>query len=79
MPLLCLTTCGGGEDRVELSLTAEQRDTVNARVIAYLDSLRPALDSVCTTTYDYRLERAVDSIVQRRLEGEARLRNRLSQ
>lgn len=70
--------CGQDED-VRIRLTADQRDAAQAIASERLDSLRPALDSLCEVTFDDRVAIATDSIVQRRLEEEARLRRRLGQ
>lgn len=74
--LLCLS-CSVEQEEVNLRLTMAERDIVDARVSAYMDSIRPILDTLCTSTYDDRVAVATDSIVQRRLEEEARLRARI--
>ena len=64
---------------MRVQLTPDQTDAYRAIASRRIDSLRPILDSVCTTTFEERVRLATDSIVQRRLEEEARLRSRLPQ
>ena len=71
--------CGGETENVNIRLTMDERDELDQRIIAHMDSLRPALDTVCQQTRDDRIAVAVDSIVQVRLEEEARMRARLPQ
>ena len=83
LPLLVLAlalvwSCGP-EEAVRVQLTPDQTDAYRAIASRRIDSLRPILDSVCTTTFEERVRLATDSIVQRRLEEEARLRSRLPQ
>lgn len=77
LPLL-LAGCGP-ETKVDIRLTSAERSSVDRRVMAHMDSLRPILDSLCTATRADRIAVTVDSIVQRRLEEEARLRARIPQ
>lgn len=69
----------GEEDAIRIQLTPDQRDESQAIAGARLDSLRPLLDSICEATQEARIVVATDSIVQRRLEEELRLRTRLGQ
>ena len=69
----------GPEEAVRVQLTPDQSDRYRAIASRRIDSLRPVLDSICTTTFEERVALATDSIVQRRLEEEARLRSRLPQ
>lgn len=69
----------GPEEAVRVQLTPDQTDAYRALASRRIDSLRPVLDSICTVTFDQRVSLATDSIVQRRLEEEARLRSRLPQ
>jgi hypothetical protein len=78
--LLLLLAAGCGSDEpVRVRLTPAQTDTYRAMAEEVIDSLRPALDSVCEANFERRVALATDSIVQRRLEEEARLRTRLGQ
>lgn len=79
--LLCLgfTACSPERDEVRVRLTLKERERVDEIVTTHMDSIRPILDSVCTVTTPDRIAVAVDSIVQRRLEEEARLRSRIPQ
>lgn len=76
---LLLTWACGPDEAVRVQLTPDQRETYQAIASRRIDSLRPVLDSLCTTTFEERVALATDSIVQRRLEEEARLRSRLPQ
>ncbi|THH37918.1 hypothetical protein [Neolewinella litorea] len=62
-----------------MQLTPDQRDAFQAIAAAQIDSLRPVLDSLCQASFADRVAIATDSIVQRRLEEETRLRTRLQQ
>ena len=73
----CLTTCGLGEEKVNIRLTMAERSALDTRVVDHMDSLRIVLDSICTVKRADRIAAATDSIVQRRLEEEARLRSRI--
>jgi hypothetical protein len=57
----------------------DEREQIDNLVKAHMDSIRPLVDSVCTATFDDRVAVATDSILQRRLEEEARLRARIPQ
>lgn len=77
---LTLTSCGStDEEMVNVRLTMDEREQIDKMVVAHMDSLRPALDSLCKATFADRVAVAIDSIVQRRLEEEARLRSRIPQ
>ena len=74
------TGCGGpGNNELNVRLTLEEREQVDRQVTAQMDSLRPIIDSICKATFDDQVALATDSIVQRQLEEEARLRARLPQ
>ncbi|MBC6996314.1 hypothetical protein QWY85_19865 [Neolewinella lacunae] len=75
---LCFA-CSPEQDELNVRLTLEDREEIDRRVTAYMDSLRPLLDSLCTASMTDRIAIATDSIVQRRLEEEARLRARIPQ
>lgn len=62
-----------------MQLTPQQRDAFQAIAAARIDSLRPLLDSMCQASFADRVAIATDSIVQRRLEEETRLRSRVQQ
>ncbi len=74
--LLCLS-CSVEQEEVNLRLTMAERDIVDSRVTVYMDSIRRVLDTLCTNTYEDQVAITTDSIVQRRLEEEARLRARI--
>lgn len=77
---LALSACdSSGEEPVNIRLTMEEREQIDKMVVAHMDSLRPAMDSFCKATFADRVAVATDSIVQRRLEEEARLRSRIPQ
>lgn len=75
--LFILVACSAEQEEVRVRLTLKERERVDKMVTARMDSLRPLLDSVCTATTAERVAFATDSIVQRRLEEEARLRARI--
>ena len=74
-----ITWACGPDEAVRVQLTPEQRDTFQAIAGRRIDSMRPILDSICAQTFEERVAIATDSIVQRRLEEELRLRSRLPQ
>ncbi|MCP9234407.1 hypothetical protein [Lewinella sp. JB7] len=74
-----LCGCGGEDEAVQIQLTPDQREEYQAIAASRIDSLRPLLDSLCSATFEDRVAVATDSIVQRRLEEELRLRARLGQ
>ena len=74
---LALTSCGDNSN-VSLRLTPAERGRIDTLYTAQLDSLRPLWDSMCTQRYDMAVSKAVDSIVQQRMEEEIRLRSRLT-
>jgi hypothetical protein len=57
----------------------DERERLDNMTVAYMDSLRPVLDSLCEVSFEDRVAVATDSIVQRLLEEEARLRARIPQ
>jgi hypothetical protein len=68
-----------GNQELNVRLTLEEREQVDRQVTAQMDSLRPIIDSICQATFDDQVALATDSIVQRQLEEEARLRARIPQ
>lgn len=77
LPFL-LTACSGGDTQpVNIRLTMQEREQIDNMVTAHMDSLRPILEEQCDASYADRLAVAIDSIIQRRLEEEARLRARI--
>ncbi|MGB3801758.1 MAG: hypothetical protein WA952_18210 [Lewinella sp.] len=74
-----LSSACGPDEAVRVQLTPEQRDTFQAIAGRRIETLRPLMDSICTATFEDRVAIATDSIVQRRLEEETRLRARLPQ
>jgi len=78
-PLLCLAACAPDQKDVNVRLTMAERERIDKRVTAHMDSLRPVLQKQCEDTFEDRVAVLTDSIVQRRLEEEARLRARIPQ
>lgn len=77
---MCLVLCNCGDPGpVNIRLTMEERNELDERVISHMDSLRPLLNEKCAATTNDRIAIATDSIVQRRLEDELRMRARLPQ
>lgn len=74
---LIAAACTPEKEERRVRLTLKERERVDKLVGAQMDSIRPMLDSTCATTSYDRVARATDSIVQRRLEEEARLRSRI--
>lgn len=81
--LLVLTfvaaACTPEKEERRVRLTLKERERVDKLVGAHMDSIRPILDSLCAVASYDRVTAATDSIVQRRLEEEARLRSRIPQ
>ncbi len=78
LSLVVLAACSGGEtEPVNIRLTMQEREQIDEMVTTRMDSLRPLLDSLCKATFADRVAVATDSIIQRRLEEEARLRARI--
>lgn len=78
MLLLLLLACES-DDPVRLQLTPDQREAYQKLATSRIDSMRPVLDSLCALSFEDRVAIATDSIIQRRLEEEARLRARIPQ
>lgn len=68
--------CSVDRDEVNVRLTLTERERVDKATTIYMDSIRPILDSLCSTNRSLRISLATDSIVQQRLEQEMRLRSR---
>ncbi|WP_020567095.1 hypothetical protein [Neolewinella persica] len=80
LTLLTLAACGSTEeDPVNIRLTMDERQRIDDLVKIHMDSIRPIVDSLCKATFADRVAVATDSIIQRRLEEEARLRARIPQ
>ncbi|MEL7249399.1 MAG: hypothetical protein AAFO03_13310 [Bacteroidota bacterium] len=75
---LCWNACGEKE-AVNLRLTPMERNRIDTLYTVRLDSLRPIWDSLCEVNHSLVVAAAVDSIVQQRLEEEARLRSRFTE
>lgn len=72
--------CGCAPDQsgdVNVRLTLSERERLDKMVLAHMDSIRPILEAQCERTQADRVAVATDSIVQRALEQEARLRARI--
>lgn len=65
------------EDDVSLRLTQKERRMIDTLVSQEVQVLRPLYDSLCQTNFEQAVADATDSIVQRRLEDELRLRSRV--
>ena len=74
--LLGWSSCGNNKQDYSLRLTARERTRIDTIYSERLDSLRPIWDSLCDERWQGMVDRAVDSIIQERLEEEARLRAR---
>lgn len=78
--LALFVACGSsGDEPINIRLTMDERERIDDLVKMHMDSVRPLVDSVCKATYADRVAIATDSILQRRLEEEARLRARIPQ
>jgi hypothetical protein len=78
--LLTLAACSpDSEENINIRLTMDERERIDDLVGQEMDSLRPLYDSLCKVDFKDRVAVATDSIVQRRLEEEARLRARIPQ
>ncbi|MEL7220176.1 MAG: hypothetical protein AAGJ93_02590 [Bacteroidota bacterium] len=73
-----LSACGEQKTDVSLRLTHAEKVRIDSIYTHRLDSLRPVWDSLCEARHDVVLKAAIDSIVEERLEEEARLRARFS-
>lgn len=71
------SSCGSKQQDYSLRLTARERTRIDTIYSERLDSLRPIWDSLCDERWQSMVDRAVDSIIEERLEEEARLRARL--
>lgn len=77
---LSLTTCSSdNEENINIRLTMGERERIDELVSQEMDSIRPLYDSICKADFADRVAIATDSIVQRSLEEEARLRARIPQ
>lgn len=75
---ICLSACGnGGDKEVNLRLTSKERREIDTLVAREVRMMRPLMDSICTANFNELVAAATDSIVQRRLEEELRLRARI--
>lgn len=69
----------GADDNINIRLTMDERERIDDLVGKDMDSIRPLYDSICDADFADRVAVATDSIVQRMLEEEARLRARIPQ
>ncbi|MEM9525591.1 MAG: hypothetical protein AAGA31_03230 [Bacteroidota bacterium] len=74
-----LPACSPDTEEVNVRLTMEEREQLDEMVTEHMDSLRPLLEANCEGSFDDLVAVTTDSIVQRRLEEEARLRARIPQ
>ncbi len=74
-----LPSCAGSplEDDVSLRLTQKERRIIDTLVSQEVQILRPYYDSLCNANFEQAVATITDSIVQRRLEDELRLRSRI--
>lgn len=79
LTLLTLFACGSEEEPINIRLTMDEREQIDELVKIHMDSTRTLVDSLCKATFADRVAVATDSILQRRLEEEARLRARIPQ
>lgn len=78
--LLALTGCSvDSDENINIRLTMDERERIDNLVGKDMDSIRPRYDSICKADFEDRVAVATDSIVQRMLEEEARLRARIPQ
>jgi hypothetical protein len=77
--VLALSACGGEGEDVNIRLTMDERERVDDLTVAHMDSLRPLRKAECAENFEDRVAVATDSIVQRLLEEEVRLRARIPQ
>ena len=77
--LTTLTACADDSEQVNIRLTMAEREMVDKKIRNHMDSIRPILEADCDKHFDDRVALATDSIVQRLLEEEARLRARIPQ
>lgn len=78
--LLALTACASdADDNINIRLTMEEREQIGDIVGEEMTVIRTRYDSLCKADFADRVAVATDSIVQRRLEEEARLRARIPQ
>ncbi|MFT5998902.1 MAG: hypothetical protein ACI81P_001358 [Neolewinella sp.] len=77
--LVLFVACGSDEEPINIRLTMDERERIDDLVKIHMDSTRRLVDSVCQATFADRVAVATDSVLQRRLEEEARLRARIPQ
>lgn len=75
--LVFLLAACGPDEPVNYRLTSKERQRVDTLVAREVKVLRPYMDSLCEVNFAEAVARATDSIVQLRLEEEARLRSRI--
>ncbi len=75
--LLMMAACDGQEDKVTIRLTNEQRRRIDTLAAGQIKDLRYRMDSLCVADFEASVTGVTDSIVQERLEEEARLRARI--
>lgn len=76
--LLFTSSCSTDfEEDISLRLTQRERREIDTLVSKEVKILRPYYDSLCRVNFEKEVAIATDSIVQRRLEDELRLRARI--
>jgi len=75
---LIFSTCSNPkDDNVRLRLTSNERRQIDTLVSREVRTMRPYYDSLCQINFETMVAAATDSIVQKRLEEELRLRARI--
>ncbi|MEM9837166.1 MAG: hypothetical protein AAF828_11725 [Bacteroidota bacterium] len=76
--LFLLASCGDADSKdITLRLTSQERRQIDTLVTRQVKAIRPYYDSICAADFDQMVAAAMDSILQRRLEEEARLKSRI--
>lgn len=75
--LLAVACSTAEEDDVSLRLTQRERREIDTLVSQEVKLLRPYYDSLCNADFEKNVATTTDSIIQRRLEDELRLRSRI--
>lgn len=75
---LSATACQG-DTQTQFRLTSRERAQVDTIFSRQVDSLRLALDSLCTIQQDEMMESVIDSLLEARKADEEKLRKRILQ
>ena len=74
--LFCWACSAETEGGVDVRVTSKESKYIDSIMQVEVPLLRNQMDSICAAEMDAAIDRATDSIVQERLEEEARLRAR---